>query len=151
MVPVSMLLSSWVKQVDRKTKLMRRKFHRGDQSGFTLIEIITVLVILSVLSSVVIQKFVNLDKAAQKKALFNGISELNNRENLTWAKIKMQKDGWIGDESLFAKINTDLSQEYRWNPVAKIGGGTLYFQSEKVRLKRLYSTKSAPGNWRIIE
>ena len=130
---------------------MKRKPHLPNQNGFTLIEIITVLVILAVLASFVVQKFVDLDKTAQNKALSAGISELNNRECLIWADIKMKEGGWLDDETVFANINTNLGSKYHWNPAAKIGGGTLHFQSGMVRLERFSSTNLAPGKWRILE
>ena len=122
-----------------------------DQNGFTLIEIITVLAILSVLASFVIQKSVNLDETTQHKALSVGISELNSRESLIWAKIKMQEGGWFNDESLFANLDINLGAEYHWNPAANIGGSTLHFRTGKAVLERISSTNTVPGKWRIKE
>ena len=129
---------------------MKKKLHLLDQNGFTLIEIITVLVILGVMASYVSQKFVDLDETAQNKALSVGISELNSRESLIWAKIKMQEGGWLNDQSLFASLDTNLGSAYSWNPVAA-NGGTLHFRTEKAVLERIPSSNIAPGKWRIIE
>ena len=130
---------------------MKSKCHLPNQSGLTLIEIIAVLVILSVLGSFVVQKSVDLEETAQNKALSIGVSELNSRESLIWAKTKMQEGGWLDDESLFLNINTDLGPDYSWNPAVKKGGGTLHFRAGNAVLQRISSTNTAPGKWRIIE
>jgi prepilin-type N-terminal cleavage/methylation domain-containing protein len=64
------------------------KFFPGEK-GFTLIEIIAVLVILSVLASVAIPRYISLDESARQRAIDAGIAELNGRETLTWSNIKI--------------------------------------------------------------
>ena len=53
-----------------------------NQYGFTLIEIILVMVILSVLTSIFILRFERLSSSAAQQALKSGIIELNVRESL---------------------------------------------------------------------
>ncbi len=60
-----------------------------DSRGFTLIEIIAVLVLLGMLAALAIPKFINLDQNAKDRAIDSGISELNGRESLVWADAKV--------------------------------------------------------------
>jgi len=54
-----------------------------NQYGFTLVEIIVVLVILGVLSSMAVPRFINLEARVVQRAIDTAILELNNREYLT--------------------------------------------------------------------
>jgi prepilin-type N-terminal cleavage/methylation domain-containing protein len=69
--------------------------------GFTLIEIIAVLIILSTLAAMAIPRFINLDANAKDRAIDSGISEINGRESLVWADIKVSPAGWSDDATLF--------------------------------------------------
>ncbi len=73
---------------------MRGKSYIPNQYGFTLIEIMAVLVIISVLAAVMQHKISALTRSSEDKALEVGISELNVRETLTWTNCKFSPDGW---------------------------------------------------------
>jgi prepilin-type N-terminal cleavage/methylation domain-containing protein len=49
------------------------------EKGFTLVEIIAVMVILSVLAAVAIPRYMSLDENARQRAIDAGIAELNGR------------------------------------------------------------------------
>ena len=63
-----------------------------NHKGFTLIEIIAVLVILGILTAVAIPKFIDMRKEAVIKAVGSANTELNSRERLKLAEWKL-KDG----------------------------------------------------------
>ena len=87
---------------------MNRTFSILNQKGFTLIELIAVLLILSVLFSITIRKFDLLSDTASQSALLEGVKELNTRETLEWTKLKLSNSGWTSDADVFAEMEKAL-------------------------------------------
>ena len=119
-----------------------------NDNGFTLIEIIAVLVILGLLSSLAVPRYIDLDKNAKQKAIGTAISEINARETLTWADHKISTSGFVSDEKIFNEINYDLDPDYSWdsgNPTAS--GGTLNFTGEAFTLSRAASSPLKAAVW----
>lgn len=122
-----------------------------NHNGFTLIEIIAVLIILSLLAAIAVPKFIDLDSNARDLALDSGISELNGRESLTWADIKVSPIEFVSDAQVFSAMNYDLGADYDWTgaPTSGAGGGgTLQFSNTKeIQLVRSEATTDSPSRW----
>lgn len=63
---------------------MKRKLK--NQEGFTLVEVIAVLVILGILAAVAIPKFFDMQDTARRKALEGAVGELNGQLALAFAQ-----------------------------------------------------------------
>jgi prepilin-type N-terminal cleavage/methylation domain-containing protein len=124
-------------------------FCKPSQKGFTLLELVAVLIILSVLAALAIPRYIDLDAGSRQKAIDAGISELNGRESLTWSNIKISVTGWEDDATTFGSINTDLGADYIWTAGPNITGGTIKFgqSGAPVALNRTQSTDTRPGYW----
>ena len=64
-----------------------------NQKGFTLIEIIAVLVILGVLAAVAIPKYMDLQKQAADKALEGGVAAGQSAVSMQYARVSLSKGG----------------------------------------------------------
>ncbi len=124
------------------------KYHKTDQRGFTLIELISVIVIMGVMASVVVKKFDILSATATGRALQEGVKELSVRETLVWTNIKFSGTDWTSDADVFAQMDTNLGGDYVWTTGPAGSGGTLSFGSFSIGLSRTPSTTSSMGSWK---
>lgn len=118
-----------------------------DSKGFTLVEIILVLIILGVLGSIAVSRYIDLETNSKWRAIDGGIADLNGVENITWANQKVSSTGYIDDENLRAAINYNLSGDYIWDHGPHKDHGTLNFMGESAPLLRTESTTFRPGVW----
>lgn len=123
-----------------KTALLRK-----NQKGFTLIEIIAVLVILGILAAVAIPKYIDMREDAVKKAVVGVSSELNARERLTLAQWKLQdKSG------NYTAPDTKMGPD--WNAGAAIVSATGFqYQGKTVTCTRTDQTsENEPASWACV-
>ena len=119
----------------------------NNQKGFTLIELISVLIIMGVIVSVAIKKYDLLSDTASITTLKSGVRELKARESLTWFQLKLSDTGYTNDVDVYNAIDKDIGRGFSWNPGPDISGGRLYFKSQSVNLNRVQSTANSPGSW----
>ena len=119
-----------------------------NEAGFTLIEIMCTLVIISVFFAIAFSKVLQADEGAQQIGINHGISELNVRETVNWVVVKINSDV-VDDNLIWPQIDKNLGGEYAWdtgpNPS---GGSTLKFKETAVVVERFVSTNTQPGKWR---
>ncbi len=119
-----------------------------NQKGFTLVEIIAVLVILSFLTAVAVPRYIDIEANSKQRNIDGAISELNGRENLNWADQKLSATGYQNDAQLILALDYNLGTDYVWQPGDPIAvGGNLTFEGETVALNRTPSTVSQPAVW----
>ena len=126
---------------------MKRKSCRLNHKGFTLIELMSIMVIMGVMASVGVKKIDLISDTATDRAMIEAVKEFNIRESLTWTNVKLSPAGWIDDAQLFAVMDTDLGSDYKWTAGPNALGGTLSFRTTSVVLSRTASTTSSIGSW----
>jgi len=119
----------------------------NNPKGFTLLELIAVMVIFGTMLSVTIKKFDIISDTASLTALKVGVRELNTRETMVWSKVKLSHDGWLDDGIVFHAVDKQIGKGYGWNPLPDADGGTLHFKAQSVDLKRDASTRKSAGSW----
>ena len=118
-----------------------------NQKGFTLVELVSVMVIMSVVASVTIKKFDLVSDNAEIRAMEAAVAELNARENLIWTNVKLSPAGWTTDDNLFAIVDTTLGQGFTWAAAPNASGGTLQYRSQLKNLTRDASTFILAAKW----
>ena len=71
---------------------MKKKRIFRNQKGFTLIEIIAVLVILGILAAVAVPKYLDLVGESKKKAAVGQVAEMKATLNLAYAKFYIREE-----------------------------------------------------------
>jgi prepilin-type N-terminal cleavage/methylation domain-containing protein len=121
--------------------MMKGKKLLRNQEGFTLVEIIAVLIILGILAAVAVPRYIDLEDNARQRAVDAAVAELNGRESLTWADVKISSTGWTSDNDVTALMNTNLGDDYIWNATG------FTFRGEAFTVTRTASQTSEPGSW----
>ena len=110
------------------------------------------MVIVSILASVVIPRYISLGERAKQKAIAAGIAELNGREILTWSNHKISTTGWDGDDKLNCPgedpcVNYNLGLDYTLDAPPHTNPVSITFKATTVNLDRTESTNEQPGSW----
>jgi prepilin-type N-terminal cleavage/methylation domain-containing protein len=125
----------------------------NNQEGFTLIELVAVVIILSILAVVAIPRYFDLESGAKQAAINTAVNELNSRDSLIYYDLKI--DGmYIDDSAVWTQMKNgedspDLGPGYEWGNPAASDGGSFIFRGVITTVSRAESTVSAPARWWI--
>jgi prepilin-type N-terminal cleavage/methylation domain-containing protein len=146
-------------QIKGGFKMKLRKRIRN-QKGFTLIEIIAVLVILGILAAIAIPKYLDMRKEAVTKAASAATMELNARERLVLAQWKLKDGvgaypgpnltGTAGDGTTVNGPTTALGPDWSNNALI-VSGTAITFSGKQVTFNRAAATDpvNEPAYWSV--
>ena len=117
-----------------------------NQKGFTLVEVMAVIILLGILFAVAIPRYITINKTAAKSGIDVAIIDLNGRDMKCWTEAKFS-DGWNDDQRVFDSCDYQIAN-YRWVGLDKTGG-SLKFNELMVRVNRRQSAQHEPANWSI--
>ena len=133
---------------------MKKQNPLNNQQGFTLVEIIAVLIILGILAAVAVPRYIDLEVSSKKRGLEAAVAELNGRESLVWAETKISGSG-DATTVMNSIAHTDpdshlyLGADYAWVGNPGSGSATLDFKGQTAAVSRTAETPTKPGVWTL--
>lgn len=123
---------------------MQRQDVRSSQGGFTLIEIIAVLVILGILAAVAVPKFYDLQDTAKKKNAEAAVGAGMSAISLGYAATLLgQDDAPAGPSAACAEVQLDAADDTTYTVTCDGDDWTV----DSSTITGTYDTTTAEGTW----
>ena len=118
------------------------------ERGFTIVEIISVLIILGILGVLALPDFLHIQEHIRLKMVENVIKDLNRREYMFWST-HSGSSGDHDDTAVFNSVDPEnLGAKFSWSSGPNESGiSTIAFGPVAVNLRRTPSTVGDSGYW----
>lgn len=119
-----------------------------NSKGFTLIEILAVLLIVGILTAVGVHKFIQLDNSAANVVLRNAVAQFNDTEKHHWTNEKLSET-YMSDDQMFELVKADLIVTYNWKEISPTGG-IVNINTHTFKVVRQSSTQKGYAIWKEV-
>lgn len=124
-------------------------FSISGQKGFTLIEIIAVLVMLGILAAIAIPKYFDVQEQSRVKAAQGAISEVKGRANTQYGKYLLSFGGSPHDVGMLSVDISDFAGTTGDFSLTTGGGGTQTMAITISRVQGVPLANNATGSWSL--